>query len=292
MSDVAVVSPHLQTVSRIGEIRPAVKEAQLRGKHVGLVPTMGALHAGHLSLVEAARRECDYVVVTIFVNPLQFGPHEDFESYPRCLETDLEACRQAGVDVVFHPAQADIFPPSMSTYVEVADLTQVLEGVCRPTHFRGVTTIVMKLFQIAPADTAYFGQKDYQQQLVIRRMCRDLNVPIEIVTCPTVREADGLAISSRNCHLDVDQRCRAALISQALRTGVERLEQGTPPESVRERMLELLSEEPDVAVDYATVADPETLEPADSLQSRLVLLVAARIGGTRLIDNMLFERNP
>jgi pantoate--beta-alanine ligase len=271
-------------------MRGIVRQAQQRGARVGLVPTMGALHAGHLSLIGAARRECDFVVASIFVNPTQFGPNEDFSKYPRNLDIDLKLCAESGVDVVFHPAVETIYPRGYATYVEVTGLSEVLEGKFRPGHFRGVTTVVLKLLNIVPADFAYFGQKDYQQQTVIRRMCAELDLPIEIRVCPTVREPDGLALSSRNVYLNAEERRSAMALSKCLHLARERLEQGKRDlAAIRDEMFKLLSATPRVHPDYATLVDPDTLEEVAEPLSELVALVAARVGTTRLIDNLIIE---
>jgi pantoate--beta-alanine ligase len=272
------------------EIHSLVRDVQKRGGRVGFVPTMGALHAGHLSLIAAARRECDYVVASIFVNPTQFGPKEDFTKYPRPLDADLKLCAEAGVDAIFHPATETMYPEGYVTYVHVTGLSEVLEGKFRPGHFRGVTTIVLKLFHIVPADFAYFGQKDYQQQMIIRRMCDELNLPIEIRVCPTVREADGLALSSRNVYLNPDERRSALVLSKSLRLAEERLLAGqTDVAVIRREMSDLLSGTANVRVEYATLIHPETLAEVDSILPKLVAIVAARVGVTRLIDNLIIK---
>jgi len=260
------------------------------GQRIGVVPTMGALHAGHLSLIETARNECDLVVVTIFVTPLQFGPDEDFERYPRTLKDDLEQCRKLGVDVVFHPSQDTLYPAGFDTAVEVGELSTIWEGKHRPGHFRGVTTIVLKLFNIALAHLAYFGRKDYQQQAIIRRMCRDLNVPTEIRTCPTVRDSDGLALSSRNQYLSPEERQSALALSRCLNQTRDRVVSGeTNLAAVRREMQEVLDSTEHVALDYFTIADPDSLEELSTPQSEMVALVAAHVGKTRLIDNLPIE---
>jgi len=274
-------------------MRGIVRNAQLRGARVGLVPTMGALHAGHLSLIQAARAECDFVVVSIFVNPAQFGPQEDFQKYPRNVETDLRLCAEAGADVVFHPAVESIYPAGYATYVEVTGLSDVLEGKYRPGHFRGVTTVVLKLFNIIPADFAYFGQKDYQQQLLIRRMCAELNVPIEVRVCPTVREPDGLALSSRNVYLSPEERRSALALSRSLHLARERIASGQRDlTALRREMFDLLTNTSRVRADYATLVHPETLEEVPHVLPKLVAVVAARVGATRLIDNLVLEGGP
>ena len=276
----------VKLVESVADVRQHVREARRRGLVVGCVPTMGALHAGHASLVEAARRECGYVVVTVFVNPTQFGPNEDFSRYPRMLEGDLALCRGAGANLMFHPDPAAMYPEGFQTTVEVAEVTCPLEGAHRPGHFRGVTTVVLKLLNIVQPDVAYFGLKDYQQQLVVRTMCRDLDLPVEIRPCETVREPDGLAMSNRNRYLSADERRRALSLSQALAGAREQLLAGeTNVPAVREGMLARLRSA-GADVDYATVADPETLEELNAPRPEMVALVAARVGATRLIDNM------
>lgn len=277
-------------IESIAEVRQFVTEARGRGARVGLVPTMGALHSGHLSLMHAARRECDIVVVSIFVNPTQFGPQEDFQKYPRDLATDLRLCAEAGVDAVFHPATAAVYPPGFTSFVEVGGLSEVLEGKSRPGHFRGVTTVVLKLFEMVPANCAYFGQKDYQQQTIIRRMCADLNLPIEVRVCPTVREPDGLALSSRNVFLNREERQAALALSRSLRLARELLQgKATDLGGIRRQMVELLSSTPLVRPDYATLIHPDSLEEVVSPAPRLVAVVAARVGTTRLIDNEIID---
>ncbi|MGE3314583.1 MAG: pantoate--beta-alanine ligase [Planctomycetaceae bacterium] len=272
---------------QIDEVRRQVAAARGRRLSIGLVPTMGALHEGHLSLIRAARDECGFVVVTIFVNPTQFGPSEDFTRYPRPIEQDLELCRAAGADLVFQPDAKAIYPDGFATFVDVGGISSVLEGAHRPGHFRGVATVVLKLFNIVSADVAYFGRKDYQQQLLIRTMCRELDLPMTIRTCPTVREPDGLALSSRNRYLSATDRKTALGLSQSLRLAEEQLRGGaTDVVAVRKSMRAHLEALPGVVVDYATVADPETLEELEKPRDEMVALVAARVGNTRLIDNL------
>jgi len=272
------------------QMRGIVWQAQQRGARVGFVPTMGALHAGHLSLIQAAREECDFVVVSIFVNPTQFGPNEDFTKYPRNAETDFKLCAEAGVDVVFQPTVETIYPSGYATFVDVTGLSDVLEGKFRPGHFRGVATVVLKLFHIVPADFAYFGQKDYQQQTIIRRMCAELNLPIEIRVCPTVREADGLALSSRNVYLNAEERRSALALMRSLHLARELISSGGKDlANVRQEMFELLTKTPRVRAEYATLIHPETLDEVSDVLPRLVAVVAARVGATRLIDNLVIE---
>jgi pantoate--beta-alanine ligase len=271
-------------------MRGIVWQAQRRGARVGLVPTMGALHAGHLSLMDAARRECDFVVVSIFVNPTQFGPNEDFSRYPRSLEADLKLCGEVGVDVVFRPAVETMYPDGYATFVDVTGLANTLEGKFRPGHFRGVTTIVLKLLHVIPADLAFFGQKDYQQQAIIRRMCGELNLPVEIRVCPTVREPDGLALSSRNIYLSAEERRSALALPRSLQLAQERLADGAGDLSgVRAEMFEVLTKTSRVRAEYATLIHPETLEEVVECMPNLVAVVAARVGTTRLIDNRIIE---
>jgi pantoate--beta-alanine ligase len=281
----------MTVAEQIEEVRQKVAAARRQGARIGLVPTMGALHAGHVSLMQAARRECDYVVVSIFVNPTQFGPHEDLQKYPRPLAADLKACEAEDVDLVFHPQPETIYPDAFRTFVEVQGLSDVLEGKFRPGHFRGVATVVLKLFNIVAPDIAYFGQKDYQQQTLIRRMCRDLDLPVEIRVCPTIREADGLALSSRNVYLSPEERQAALSLSRCLRRADELLRRGAADlEAIRGEMRQVLTDTPGVVPDYATLVDPETLTEATAVQPRLVALVAARVGRTRLIDNLPIDR--
>lgn len=249
---------------------------------------MGALHAGHVSLIERSCRECDLTVVTIFVNPTQFGPNEDFQKYPRTLAADLQAMAAFPVDVVFCPEAAAMYPEGNATRVEVAGPALPWEGAHRPGHFSGVATIVLKLFQITQPDVAFFGQKDYQQTLVVRRMVADLDVPVEIVVCPTVREADGLAMSSRNAYLSAVSREKALRLSQSLRLAQRLVDQGERDvRRVRDAMLALFAAIPGVQVDYVALADPETLTEVTALDQPTVALLAVRVDGTRLIDNAL-----
>ncbi len=272
---------------QLADVRQAVREARRRGQTVGCVPTMGALHAGHESLIRACREECGFTAATIFVNPTQFGPQEDFARYPRPGEEDLSRCRGAGVDLVFLPAVELIYPAGFSTHVEVEGLSQILEGAVRPGHFRGVATVVLKLLNIVAPDRAYFGRKDFQQQLLVRKMCRELDLPVEIRTCATVREPDGLALSSRNRYLSANERQAALCLYQSLQLAQQRLTRGD--EDVRaiagdmQKLLETAGARPD----YAVIADPETLVELTAPMQNMVALVAARVGRTRLIDNLL-----
>lgn len=272
------------------ELRRAVRAARDGGARVAMVPTMGALHAGHRSLLDAARARLEFVVATIFVNPAQFGPGEDYSIYPRPLDADLAVCRDAGVDFVFRPHADSLYPPGFATFVEVEGLSDVLEGAHRPGHFRGVATIVLKLMNLVQPDSLFLGQKDYQQQLILRRMITDLDLPIEVVTCPTIRDADGLALSSRNARLTKEDRAKAVVIPTALKEARAKLLAGEGDvAAVRREMRARLEATPNVAVDYATVADTDTLTELDAPQPRMVALIAAHVGSVRLIDNMPVE---
>jgi pantoate--beta-alanine ligase len=274
----------------IDAVRQAVREARQRSQTVGLVPTMGALHAGHLSLIERARQETGFVVVSIFVNPTQFGPGEDLARYPRTLEKDLDLCRRQGVHLVFVPETRTMYPPGFQTFVEVTDLQTVLCGRSRPGHFRGVATVVLKLLNIVQPDVAYFGQKDAQQARVIQQLVRDLDVPVQIRVCPIVREPDGLALSSRNQYLTPDQRRHAVVLYEALQAARDVILQGERDPAAIERVLRSrIAATPDAILDYATVADAETLGRPERLHGTVLLAVAVRFGTTRLIDNILVK---
>jgi pantoate--beta-alanine ligase len=281
--------PFVATTS-ISDLQRLVSGARRSGARIGCVPTMGALHAGHVSLFHACRKHADFTVATIFVNPAQFAPHEDLARYPRPLADDLKAAREAGIDVVFAPSVQTIYPQGFSTYVSVEGLSKGLEGEVRPDHFRGVATIVLKLFHLVKPDVAVFGAKDYQQQALIRRMTTDLDLGIEIITAPIVREPDGLAMSSRNVYLSAKERKSSLALSQSLALGAERLaSEATDLAAVSNAMLAHMRSAPGVEPDYAVIADPMTLEPLSALQPQMVLLVAARVGATRLIDNREVE---
>lgn len=282
----------MEVVSTIGELQSAIAAARRANKSVGLVPTMGALHEGHLSLARASRAECDFTVVTIFVNPTQFAPHEDLTKYPRPLEADLQKLKACGVDLVFAPAEKEIYRKRHATFVEVGAVAQQFEGAVRPTHFRGVATVVLKLFNLIPADRSYFGQKDFQQTLVIKQMVADLNVPIEIRVCPIVREPDGLAMSSRNAYLSPEEHHRALAISRSLREAKAMLARGEHSAStIVARMQSVLTEAGISEIDYVTLADPSTLAPVESVLAPTLALIAVRVGNTRLIDNELLIPN-
>ncbi|GBC81766.1 Pantothenate synthetase [bacterium HR10] len=277
----------MRVVRTLREMREA--RAALRGR-VGFVPTMGYLHEGHLSLIRRARAECEAVVVSIFVNPTQFGPGEDYERYPRDEARDLALLEREAVDVVFVPTVEEMYPPGFSTWVEVTGpLAERLEGASRPGHFRGVATVVLKLFHLVQPHRAYFGEKDAQQLRIIRRLTTDLNLPIEIVACPIVREPDGVALSSRNVYLSPTEREHARALSRALALARRLiLEEGMREAAeVRRRLREYLCAAPGVTLDYVSLAHPETLEEVERIEGPVLVLVAARVGSARLIDNTL-----
>jgi pantoate--beta-alanine ligase len=285
----------LTVVSTVEEVRHAVGEARRHGQQVGLVPTMGALHAGHTSLIDVARQETDFVVVWLFVNPAQFGPHEDLDCYPRTWEHDKEVCARHGVDLLFAPQAATVYPPGFRTFVEVEGLQDVLEGAFRPGHFRGVATVVLKLLLMVQPDLAYFGQKDAQQVAVIARMVEDLNVPVHLRICPTVREPDGLALSSRNAYLDPGQRQQATALYEALCEAQGCIEAGEcSGEVVRKAMEARITSTPGAELDYAAVVDAHTFEPLARIHGTVLLALAVRFGPTRLIDNLkiIVDRGP
>ncbi|HUS81732.1 MAG TPA: pantoate--beta-alanine ligase [Dehalococcoidia bacterium] len=282
----------MQVVSTIDGMRRL--RYQTNGRKVGFVPTMGYLHEGHLSLVRKARAENDLVVVSIFVNPIQFGPNEDFEKYPRDTQRDLSLLQQENVDIVFMPSALDVYPEGFNAYVDVGQVTEVLEGAFRPGHFRGVATVVLKLFNAVQPHRAYFGQKDAQQVVVIRKMVQDLNVGVEIVGCPTIRETGGLAMSSRNVFLSPDER-RAALVLFRCLSLVERLHRQGERDAgkLRGRLEGLVAREPLAHVDYISIADPHTLQELETIEGPALISLAIRIGVTRLIDNLTVgEKRP
>lgn len=259
-----------------------------KGAMIGLVPTMGALHEGHLTLIREAREQSDFVAVSIFVNPTQFGPTEDLARYPRTLEEDALKCEAEGVDLIFAPDAQEMYPPGFDSWVEIGGVTAMLEGESRPGHFRGVATVCLKLFNIMRADRAYFGQKDYQQLQVINKMVRDLDVPVEIVPVETVREPDGLALSSRNRYLNEEQRRAALILRSALEDAQVEYDSGCRDRRALEKTLrDKLSAQPVAEVDYAVIVDAESLLPIDNIDRPAVILLAVRIGATRLIDNTI-----
>lgn len=285
-----VAGGRVELIETVAGLASWADRARARGERVGLVPTMGALHAGHRSLIERAAAECDAVVVTVFVNPLQFDDGADLAAYPRTLASDLTIAEAAGAGAVFAPPVAEMYPghpaPPVAT-VTVGGPARELEGACRPGHFDGVATVVAKLFTAAGRCRAYFGEKDYQQLLIVRCLALDLCMAVEVVGCPTVREPDGLALSSRNVRLTPEHRSKATVLHRALREGASAMAAGERrPEAVRQAMVDVLASEPTVSVDYVAVVDPETLVVPEILNGAARLLVAARLGDVRLIDNL------
>jgi len=280
----------MKILTTIAETRAACGAARMEGKHLGLVPTMGALHEGHLSLMRAAKAQCDVVAASIFVNPTQFGPKEDLAKYPRDLQRDSALLQQEGVEFVFVPSVEEMYPAGAVTWVTVEGMSAKLCGRSRPGHFRGVTTVVAKLFHIIEPDVAFFGQKDAAQAAIIRRMVRDLNFPVEIVVCPIVREPDGLAMSSRNSYLDPGQRKAAQVLHRALMSMQNLFDKG---ERRAEKLIaagkQIFAQEPSVRLDYFEIVDPESLDPVDQISDHALVAVAAFVGTTRLIDNLLLK---
>lgn len=277
----------LETVTTIAELRERLRPARQAGKSIGLVPTMGYLHRGHATLVDRARADSDLVVTSVFVNPLQFGPNEDFARYPRDLDADRKLLADHGADIVFAPAVEEMYPRPIVTHVEVERLSNHLEGERRPGHFRGVATVVSKLFNIVQPDRAYFGEKDYQQLQVIRRMVADLSFPLEIVGVPTVRDTDGVALSSRNIYLSPAERTAASVLSRSLAAAAQAIGAGTvDPRKIEAAIRDVLASEPLADPDLIAVAAADTLDPVDpkTLPSAIALMIAVRIGRTRLID--------
>jgi pantoate--beta-alanine ligase len=275
----------MKTIQTLSELRDFISAAP---RPIGLVPTMGYLHAGHLSLVARAKAECATVGVSIFVNPAQFGPHEDLARYPRDLERDLRLLAPLNPDAVWTPSAEEMYPSDFQTYIDVVNVTKPLEGAIRPGHFRGVATIVAKLFNAFTPQKAYFGQKDAQQVAVIRRMARDLNFPLDIVICPTMREADGLAMSSRNSYLSPEERRAASVLHQSLKEAQTGYEEGErSAESLRAMMKNVLATQPLAQPEYVSAADPNTLAELDTVNQDALLSLAVRVGKTRLIDNFL-----
>jgi pantoate--beta-alanine ligase len=280
----------VETIRTIAWMKETSRQARSENRIVGLIPTMGALHAGHLALIERAKRECSPVYASIFVNPKQFGPHEDFSKYPRALETDAQKLSHSGVDALFFPEVAEMYPPGFGTYVNVEALSEQLEGRSRPGHFRGVTTVVMKLLQAVQPHFAYFGRKDAQQARLISQMARDLNLEPQIVVCPIVREPDGLALSSRNAYLNPEERKAATVLSRALDAARREMATGTRDAlQLQSTMQKVLQAEPLARVDYAEIVDAESFEPAVRVTRPSYALLAVHIGKTRLIDNLYIE---
>jgi pantoate--beta-alanine ligase len=280
----------MRTETTVAGMKGAAAELRARGRSIGLVPTMGYLHEGHLSLVRECRKRADVTVVSIFVNPLQFGPQEDFRRYPRDPERDASLLEKEGVDILFLPADGDMYPEGYRTSVEVAGLQDKLCGRLRPGHFKGVATVVLKLFNIVRPDYAFFGQKDAQQVVVLRRMAKDLNMDVEIRALPIIREPDGLAMSSRNTYLSAEERRAAIVLSRSLEEARRTFEKGERAASlIRQRLLRAIASEPLAKMDYAEVVDPSSLEPVERIEGRALVALAVSIGKTRLIDNTILD---
>jgi pantoate--beta-alanine ligase len=280
----------LKIYTSIDEMRSASRAARQSGRRLGLVPTMGALHEGHLSLVRAARSSADIVAASIFVNPTQFGPNEDLAKYPRSFERDRNLLQSEGVELLFAPSVEEMYPAGAVTWVTVEELSNKLDGRSRPRHFRGVTTVVSKLFHIVEPDVAFFGQKDAAQVAIIRRMVRDLNLPVHITVCPIVREPDGLAMSSRNAYLDPEQRKEALVLQRSLLVVQQLIEQG---ENSAGNLIvagrQEFADKPSVRLDYFEIVNPDTLDPIQAIEDHALIAVAAYVGSTRLIDNLLIR---
>ncbi|WP_294157247.1 pantoate--beta-alanine ligase [uncultured Clostridium sp.] len=277
-------------VKKIDEVRNLVKEWKAKGLTIGYVPTMGALHEGHESLIKRAVKENDKVIVSVFVNPTQFGPNEDYDSYPRNIEKDMELCKNAGATAVFNPEPSEMYSDNKSTTVSVSGLTEVLCGARRPGHFNGVCLVITKFFNIVKPDRAYFGQKDAQQVAVLKRMVRDLSFDVEIVPCPIIRENDGLAKSSRNTYLSADERKAALVLSRSLTTAKEMLDNGERnADKIKETMIFEINKEPLAKIDYVEIVDSEDLSSISKIERSILVPIAVYIGKTRLIDNFTYE---
>ena len=280
----------MRTVTTIAGMKAAVAELRARGRTIGFVPTMGYLHEGHLSLVRECRKSTDVIIVSIFVNPLQFGPQEDFRRYPRDPERDASLLEKEGVDILFLPEDREVYPHGFRTSVEVAGLQDKLCGRSRPGHFRGVTTVVLKLFNIVRPDCAFFGQKDAQQVFILRRMAEDLNVGVDIRVMPIVRDPDGLALSSRNSYLSAEERRAALVLFRSLEEARRMYENGERAASqIRERLLRLIAAEPLARIDYVDIVDPGSLDPVEKVKGEALVALAVYVGKTRLIDNTILR---
>ena len=292
------VSPHpcggglrkMEIVETIEKTKKIIAKAKSAGKKIGFVPTMGALHEGHFSLIKAAKEQCSFVVVSIFVNPTQFGPGEDLDKYPRPFDADVKACKNSGVDVVFAPSVEQMYPQKNLTWVNVEKLTEPLCGKNRPGHFRGVATVCAKLFNIVQPDIVFLGQKDAQQAIVLQRMVADLNMPLKIIVCPTVRQADGLAASSRNKYLSAAQRKDAALVYAALQEAELFIKAGRRKSSeLLSEMEKILKISKQIKIDYISIVDAQTLDEIDEVKGKVLLALAVKIASTRLIDNIVID---
>lgn len=280
----------MRIITQISEMQREVNLLRLKCKRIGLVPTMGYLHEGHLSLVREAQKKSDLVVMSIFVNPTQFGPNEDFKDYPRDFDRDVELAASVGSDIIFYPDWQDVYPEPYLTYVDVEKITSVLCGASRPTHFRGVATIVAKLFNIVKPHVAVFGQKDAQQVIVIKRMVADLNFDVDIIVAPIVRESDGLAMSSRNTYLTPSHRAQAVVLYQSLMEAKKMIESGErQARIIQQHMRAMIEQQPDAQIDYIEIVDTTHLEPQPILAGEILIAIAVRFGRARLIDNMMFR---
>ncbi|HBG27590.1 MAG: pantoate--beta-alanine ligase [Planctomycetes bacterium GWF2_41_51] len=280
----------MQIAKTIEDIKMIISEAGSFGKKIGFVPTMGALHAGHISLIKKAKQQTEFVVVSIFVNPTQFGPNEDIDKYPRPFEADLEICKHNGADAVFAPSAQEMYPQKNLTWINVEKLSESLCGKTRPNHFRGVATVCAKLFNIVQPDVAYFGQKDAQQVIVIKRMIADLNLPLRIVVCPTVRESDGLAMSSRNKYLNAEQRKDAPLLYAALQEAEIFIKAGErKSDFLKEQIKKILNISSQIAIDYISIVNADTLDEIDEVKGKVLIALAVKLGPARLIDNILLD---
>ncbi len=271
-------------------LQQRMQELRKSGKQIGLVPTMGALHDGHLSLAIKSKEENDVTIVSIFVNPIQFAPNEDFDKYPRMLEDDLDLLAQIGVDYAFVPSSSDMYPTGFAAKIHIGGVTSVLEGLFRPTHFDGVTTVVQKLINASMADKVYFGQKDFQQCLVVKKMVRDLNMPVQVVRCPIIREKDGLAKSSRNRYLSDEERKNALILSKALQRGESMIRSGNrDAKAICAELRNMIESVPNTKIDYVTIIDPDSLIEMDNVAGNVAILLAVYVGKTRLIDNKIVQ---
>jgi len=280
----------MQTIKEIDKTKKEIQKAKLKGQSIGFVPTMGCLHEGHVSLIKKARKDCDYVVVSIFVNPTQFSPGEDFESYPRDLNRDSKACREQGVDLLFVPDEHEMYSEHFQTYIEVENLTKPLCGINRPGHFRGVTTVVTKLFNIVRPDIAYFGQKDAQQTRIIERMVEDLNMDVKVKMLPVIREGDGLAASSRNTYLAPEERKQAPFLYGSLQLAEKMVESGERSSSaVKEMIKKEIRQNTSSRIDYVEIVDWQDLKQTDKIKGKVLIAVAVWFGKARLIDNTIIE---
>ena len=280
----------MKIIRKISQMQKLAKELHKKGKSIGFVPTMGALHEGHVSLIRQAAAENDIVVVSIFVNPIQFGPNEDYKRYPRNLRLDAQLCEKVGTDVIFCPNAQQMYPANYKTYVNVSDLSDCLCGKFRPGHFKGVATAVTKLFNIISPDIAYFGQKDAQQASIIKKMTEDLNIPIKIKVMPTVREKDGLAMSSRNIYLNKEERQDAAIVYQALILAKNLIKQGGVDSSdIIRKMRQLINRKKSARIQYISIVDPKDLKPIDKIRGKVLIALSVWIGKTRLIDNIVVK---